>query len=476
MQKDRSTYCRQLFHPFSGGVRPLTGGIQCRRLPDEQNRPKFGTLGYVATKVDSGASVLLSCEHVFLFRRHDERLVFQPDYSKCSGIYYNDVGTVIDGIVNNVPVAGETEEFFIDAAIASVYEGTGTKRSIPRVGDITDSGNIIHSPLDPPIILKKMGAATDYTEGVVESVSADLGPARNFIKINPIAGKTFTYKVRRRVDPDIVDEVLADFPTQAFQGTATLVDSTAKIVEFQSEVFTIPGDSGAQLVNQSGQIVGMIFAGDMYEVRAFDEETGRWRIAGIPKGAGFACHIQPVLERFQIRIDPSTSTSAGRVIAVPGSAITGENPEKYTQLSEKLLHVEQELRVTSEGLKLVQLIQSFFKEVVQLVHHNRSVKVVWYRHNGPAFMASFFRCISEPYRPLPREVDGVPTKTLLAKMKEVLSTTGSSALYQALKQYENAVYQLFDSSKNIDELLYNLKLGVSTQTKSSSGARADNRQ
>lgn len=474
MQKGDSSYSPQLLYPFSGGTRPLTGGIQFRRLPDEENRPKFGTLGYIATRLDDNVPVLLSCEHVLISRKNDEKLVFQPDYSKCSGIYYNDVGTVTDGTVNNVSVEGEMDVFFIDAAVAEVYEDIGTRRSIPNVGDITGSENIINAPTDPPINVKKMGSASDYTEGVIESVSANLGPARNFIKINPVAGKTFTYKVRRRVHPDVVDEVLADFPDQAFQGIATLVDSTNKIVEFESEVFTLPGDSGAQLVNEAGKIVGMIFSGEMYEVRAFDEEAGRWRIAGVPQGPGFACHIQPVLERFQLRIDPSSDTSAGKAVTVPGNSITGNNPDRFTRLSEKLSDLEQELRTTKEGLKLVQLVQSFFEEVVHLVHHDRSVKVTWYRNNGPAFMATFFRCISEPCRPIPNEVDGIPTKTLLARMKEALSKAGSSGLYRALKQYENAVYHLLDSSQNINELLQNIKLGLSKEA--DNNARYSNRQ
>ncbi len=306
-----------------------------------------------------------------------------------------------------------------------------------------------------------MGAATDYTEGVVESVSSNLGPVNNIITVTPIAGKTFTYRVRRKVHPDVVDGVLTDFPAQAFDGTATLVDPAEKIVEFQSEVFALPGDSGAQLVNEAGQIVGMIMGGDMYEVRAFDEETKRWRIAGVPKGPAFACHIQPVLEYLGLRIDPSTGPTSGRQIPVPGDLISSEDPDKYTRLSEKLARLEKDFQTTEQGRQLIHVIQSFFREVVQLVHHARPVKVVWHRHNGPAFAASFFRCISQPDQPFPREIEGVPAMTLLKRMDKALSESGSGALNKALKQHRELLYHLFDSSRTINELLLNLKASCS---------------
>jgi hypothetical protein len=291
----------------------------------------------------------------------------------------------------------------------------------------------------------------------VESVSVDLGPAHNFIKIKPIAERTFTYRVRRKIDPNVVGQVLADFPNEAFQGTATLVDATENIVEFVSEVFAIPGDSGAQLVNQTGQIVGMIFAGEMFEARAFHEETQRWRIVGIPKGPAYGCHIQPVLEHFGLRIDPSTGPTYGKQVAVPGASVTSEDPAKYTDLNAKLELLEEEFEATEQGRELNHLIRSHFREVVQLVHHCRPVKVVWHRLNGPAFVASFFRSISEPGRPFPREIDGIPAITILQRMDQALSENGSGSLNQSIDKHRDMIYHLYHSSHTINELILNLK-------------------
>lgn len=450
------------FHLYSGGTRPLTGGIQCRRHPDDNQRPKPGTLGYIATKISNGEQVLLSCEHVLLYHRRDSTLVFQPDYSKCTGIYYNEVGNVANGIVGNHPVSPGSDLFFIDAAYASVESGVATKRFIPNVGNITGAESIIGAPITPQIRLKKMGAASGYTEGVVTRVDLPFHGAANLIKLNPLAGHTFTYRERRKVDPTWVADVLIDFPNEAFQGTATLVDPVENIIEFQSEVFAIPGDSGAMLVNDNGKIVGMIVSGDMFEVRAFDPDEQRWRIAGIPKGPALACHIQPILHNLGLRIDPSSNTTSGNPIVVPGNLVVSENPDKYTMLSEKLAQLEKEFQATEQGRRFISLIQSCFKEVIQLVHHTRPVKVIWHRYNGPAFIAAFFRCISKPDTFLPKEVDGIPVSMLLQRMDHAFSQNGSSTLYKVLEEHREWIYQLVNSSQTINELLLNLKTKYTT--------------
>jgi len=446
----------RLPYEFSGGTRPITGGIACRAHIDGNGHPKPGTLGYIATKVSNGEQVILSCAHVLLNPGISERLVFQPDYSKCTGVYYHDVGTVADYKAGNFPVSGISGDFYIDAAIASIKSGVDSRRFIPNVGDITGSENLINAATTPAIRVKKMGSASGYTEGEISRVDLSQGPATGMIKIDPVAGHTYTYRERRKVRPEYVADVLVDFPNEAFNGTATLVDAAEGIVEFQSEVFAIPGDSGAQLVKTDGKIVGMILAGDMFEVPAFDTETQRWRVAGIPKGSAYACHIQPVLEQLGLRIDASSATTAGKPIIVPGNLIAAEDPDKYTRLSDKLEKMERELRVSKYGQEILNTIRTFFAEVAQLVHHTRPVKVTWHRYYGPSFIAAFFRSIETPDQPMPVEVEGVPVNKLLEKMEEAFLQNGSSALYKAVQQYKYLVYQLAGGI-TMNEFLFNLK-------------------
>lgn len=71
----------QRYQPWElfGGT-TLDGGMQIRRLPDSNDRPKPGTVGYIATRTTDNQIVMLSCEHVMLFQRRDEKAYSIPTF------------------------------------------------------------------------------------------------------------------------------------------------------------------------------------------------------------------------------------------------------------------------------------------------------------------------------------------------------------------------------------------------------------
>lgn len=434
---------------FCGETRPLKGGIQCRRLPDKDGRPKPGTLGYIVSGKSNNEKLILSCEHVLGFKIKDDKTIFQPDYSKCAGIYYHDVGKAQNGIVGHRTLAGSTDVYFMDAAIATIDSGIAAIPGIPKVGAIAGAGNLINAALIPEITVKKMGALTGYTEGIVRKVDHNEHGAQNLIVIEPKPGKTFTYKEKRKIHPDAVDFVLDQYPVQSMGGTATLVDAAEGMVEFKVEVFAIPGDSGAMVVRGT-EVVGMVLAGEMFEAPAFDFDTKKWRKVGVPKGSVFAMHIQPVLEHLAIKIDPAAAISSGEEIEVPTEEVDSPGLES---LNHKLSRLEQKLSISSSGRDLINVMQNLFPEFVQLIHHTRSVKVVWHRFQGPAFTAYFFRCIANPDLTIPPEINGIPTLILLRKLDGILTKEGSADLILAIDTYRPLIYDLVENGQSINEMI-----------------------
>ncbi len=435
------------------GSTTLQGGHQIRRLPDNKGRPKPGTLGYIATRTDNDRNVMLSCEHVMEFRKKDERIVFHPDVSRCCGKLKNKVGRVIFGKAANVSYDNGTgaDDFFVDAAIALIDFGTNARKHVPRVGQIVGSTDISASPTGPgnaTISVKKFGAATQFTEGVVDEVAFPHERALRTIRIRPTATGGFPLKIRWKVPPEDVAEHLTNFPARSAGGTATQI--SADEIEFRVNTFTSPGDSGAVVVDSSGGVVGMIVSGSVYQLEAF--QGGQLGVAIVPTGFGIACHIEPVLREMSVRIDPSTAPTAGESIIVPGDEITIA-PASVQQVNARIDSLEEQLDRTPSGRRLTELVRKHAEEVMGLVHERRKVLVAWHRSQGPAFANLFVRAITEPDGDLPREVNGTTLQAAQERMCEVLMAEGSSALRETLKANRDLVRELVDSSRSINELV-----------------------
>jgi hypothetical protein len=437
--------------PFGGTT--LEGGMQIRRLPDSNDRPKPGTLGYVVTRTTDNQTVMLSCEHVMLFHRQDERSIFHPDVSRCCGKLKHKVGTAIDGKTGNFSVnsSAGTFDFAMDGALASIDSGIDARKFIPNVGSIVGSGDISASPTSsgsPTISVKKMGAASAFTQGTVDDVAYDLGPALRMMKIRPTATGGFPFTIRWQVPAADVAEHLTNYPAASLGGTATQVGPDQ--IEFHISTFALPGDSGSAVVDATGRIVGIIVTGGVYQLEAY--KNGRLGTGIVPTGTGIACHIGPYLQELNIRIDPSTTTSAGTAVMMPGEEIFHQ-PDSVQQIHARLSSVERELDGMPEGRRLIELVRTHAEEVSNLVHHNRKVMVAWHRSQGPAFSNLYLKALMDPDSDLPREINGTTLLAARERMYQVLMNAGSPSLQDALKDNVDLVRGLIDSSRSIHELV-----------------------
>ncbi|MDQ3691220.1 MAG: S1 family peptidase [Chloroflexota bacterium] len=440
-----------LFEQFGGTT--LNGGVQIRRSPDERGRPKPGTLGYVATRISGNLNVMLSCEHVMLSRRRGDMRIFHPDVSRCCGSLKNAVGGALSGYEGLAPHTNShgTEEYYIDAATASIISGVTARKVIPSLGPITGPGDLTATPVGPGdglITVRKRGAETDVTGGTVDDVAFSAG---RLMKIRPKAGETFPFSKTWKVPPEDIPGHLAAYPAQSLGGSATQV--SADEVRFDIPVFAVPGDSGAAVVS-GGKIVGLVISGSMYELPAFDE--GLLRIGGMPSGFTIACHIQPVLAKLGIRLDPSTETSGGRGALVPGDEINVDPPKGMVAINARLEAIVEALDATDGGRRVNDLVRTHADELMELVHHHRRVLVEWHRSRGPAFSALALEALLNDARPLPSAVNEVPREAMLIRMKKVLDAEGSSALRAAMADNERFLLDRLARSRTVSDLVANL--------------------
>jgi hypothetical protein len=436
------------------GSTTLYGGVQIRRLPDAQDRPKPGTLGYIATRTSDNVNVMLSCEHVMQFGRRDERTIFHPDVSRCCGKLKHKVGVAIDGRMGNVAFNNgtTTDDYFVDGAIASIDSGVTARKHIPNVGAITGSGDITASPTgpgQPTISVKKTGIGSAFTQGTVDDVAFPYQGAARTILIRPSGGGGYAFTIRWKVPPEDVAGHLTDFPAQSLGGTATAI--SADEVEFHVTVFALPGDSGSAVVDGTGAIVGMIFTGTVYELQAF--QHGRLGTGIVPTGFGIACHMGSVLQQLGVRIDPGTATIAARPMLVPGDEIAPGELVSLPQLNARLLALETELERSPVGRQLVRFVRQNAEEVMYLVHDSRKVMVRWHRNHGPEWVALFMQAIADPDVELARVVKETTLEAARERMYEVLMQEGSAGLRAALTENRTLVCALMDRSRTVNDLL-----------------------
>jgi hypothetical protein len=206
-----------------------------------------GTLGCIGWTVVGEQAVLLSTWHVLFGNGGDEHgSVWMVEEVKGTRRFH-EIGKTLHGKIGTLRSDGE--EFYVDCAIASCPTAHRTaggfgflkwKRRTPQL-----NGN---QPLVPGDRVRKTGSATQTTEGLVVDICY---PDLAFIENR-------AYPAPRQV----------------------LVRSVRYPGAFSAE-----GDSGAAIVNQEEQVVGLLWGTNC-------------------RGEGVACHIAPVLHAMNMRLGP----------------------------------------------------------------------------------------------------------------------------------------------------------------------------
>ncbi len=363
--------------------RPIKGGIQIGN-----GSGAVGTLGCMALRTVDNVPVILSNHHVmFASGKGVGDKIGQPDYCESCCCSCGEIGTIAAGVV---PANGAQGQ--VDAAIATVKAGIAHIAEINQIGPIAGT-----TPALPGETVRKMGRTTGLTTGTVLSINAESRDIRN-------GSSTYTMTGQVRVVP------------------------AAGVAKFADR-----GDSGSVIVNQSNQVVALLWG------------------ANTETGTGTGTHIAQVMTALGITIPASGGVGPANLFI---SAIAPvEAPSDTAVLVRRL---ERTLRQSEPGLAMLNVIQEFRSEVMNLINHNRAVGVTWQRRQGPAYVAALFRSLKEPSYHIPHEIEGITARGLLMGMAAILDEHGSPRLRAAIDQHALTILEAADGHDTIEEILFQL--------------------
>ena len=431
----------------------IQGGIQISaRIDPTTGQFSAGTLGCIVRKRGDSSRdnvYLLSNKHVlFALGAGAGDYIFHPFAPSPDTTKFQSPGdsnalgpTETTAFLGNVAytAAGQTAatDVFIDCAIARIdidskcFGSTCTKDvvktspgsvidlQVGRANTITNVRSIINAPSAIGEQVFKVGRTTGRTAGVIRLINAPVtAPADPTVPgSGPIQGH---------------NTIEIDFDPSA--GSAVNCKGNARFAE--------EGDSGALVVDAQGRAIGL-------------------HTLGAPPGSpstfpNNACHIMPVLDNLGVCIPTSRGTSSGSCAATDGTGIapaattgtvgtvgtgvsTGaQSPVPVTDVELTRLHGLRDLfRQTDTGRDLHEVFALVRREIGYLVRNARRVTIVWYRNEGPAFLAHTLDHLRGQADQIPLEINGVTRETLLTRMAEVLATHGSNPLRAALQRYRD---------------------------------------
>lgn len=222
----------------SGKHRPLKGGSQVRNelVQVDDEITLAGTIGCLAELAVVGSPIVaLSCEHVLLAGQATLGVkTGQPKYViSCCCCTYNEIGTVFSAIKNDEV---DCAVIRLDEDIVEEVGTGGTLNEVEEIGTLTGVAQAVCFER-----VRKRGRTTELTEGEVVDVLYE----SNQVLVHPTAPATFADR----------------------------------------------GDSGAVLVNDADQVVGLLWATD-----------------AATRTKGVANHIGPVMGEMNIRIAGQDAT------------------------------------------------------------------------------------------------------------------------------------------------------------------------
>lgn len=290
-----------------------------------------------------------------------------------------------------------------------------------RVTDVRDVFNDVNFVGE---VVTKVGRTTGKTQGKCVGVTAPVRIIDVFDTANPPA-KIFAYNCL---------EIVPEPPgTLDCKGNA---------------YFGEQGDSGSLIVDAQRRAVGLLFG-------VPDPTTVP---PPPPDSSCSAVHIVPVLDHLGICIPCAAgATGHGSSLATDGSGLAPiPLPVAQSTLTSQISFLADgsappaprmhalldEFRATQLGGELSRVIDDVRREMGYLVRNVRPVKVVWGRHQGPAWLACFLNHVADHAPAIPQEIKGVTRRALLTNMRDVLSHYGSNTLRRALAEHGDLVLEM----------------------------------
>lgn len=409
--------------------RPLQAGIAVSTKTNS-----YGTLGWFATLDADDTTLILSNKHVFWDDTDavetDSLPTAQPQLDEpstcccCECGSDNVIGETLLGVRNMSPPTDTS----VDAAIARINSEFASDISLTITNDSTDEVLTVSGTAAASVgeTVRKIGARSAFTRGTVvhigDAAAAPPDPGGGTINIRtgqvlviPAAGET--YELR--------------------DGSGTC-----------KRAFSNSGDSGSVVINDSDEIVALLYGGDANSSSV---------------DVTFASNIDDVLSAMSSNGFPitlRTSPGDGREAYERSDAVAETHRRRRAVVSAGSLpepNIFERLRDSNRASLLAFIYERHHREVLELVNHKRPATVAWHRAQGPAYIAALSRAGRvENYR-VPFEVNGVSRRQLLEIMERVLLAHGSEDLKVNIARYRDELTGIAEHGETLQELALGLK-------------------
>jgi hypothetical protein len=395
-------------HGDEARYRPLIGGSAI--APDGATHA--GTMGCLVWNTsDHGQAWGLTCYHVIAPADIPAPVagtteVGQPTTGSCSGCCQGTFGKYAAG--NRVaPLSGTPDR---DEALVRLDPGMQWKADIIGIGAGGADGQVTgthavttQEASSATYAVRKRGKRTQLTGGIVSALASG---------------------------PTIPDNVLIINPNPApSSGTS---------------FFGFGGDSGSAVINDTGQVVGLLYSRD-------------------DAGHGYALMIGGVLSRLAadlgagVTLDVATAPAAGVVNTIPGAAMVAVPAEVVSALTREPVaasrapvlapagrwalpepppvsfdHVERDLDRSPSGRRLTALWREHRAELSRLVNTNRRIATTWHRSGAAAIFQLLVRMAVDPGVRMPETVNGQPLAACVEQVHAMLARSASPGLREDL--------------------------------------------
>ncbi len=297
--------------------------------------------------------------------------------------------------------------------------------------------------------VRKLGRTTGVTEGKVVSINA------SHRSTHPITQEFVDY------DRQIIIE-----PTKG-----GILDGS----RFKN--FGTSGDSGAVVINEWNQVVGLLHAAN-----SLDRDL--WAALGSTcSGAtlntrvglyGSAAPIHAVVDLMKIDIikspgintsstpsgptPPALPTPSGPVIPT-GALVPGMGVVRLPLAAADLLRsavldeVINNLFASPLGRKILELYELHGPQARDLLDHDRRAKIAWHRNHGPAFAAKLLANMESLDQPIPQQIEGLPLDEMMRRVCDVFVSRGTPDFAAAGERYLPIAFDLLRGATTIREAL-----------------------
>ncbi|HEX9893178.1 MAG TPA: hypothetical protein VGA78_04610 [Gemmatimonadales bacterium] len=203
------------------------------------------------------------------------------------------------------------------------------------------------------------------------------------------------------------------------------------------------GDSGAALVNDQNDVVGLYTSGP---------------ISGAEEGFGKGFPIKDLIDKFKnadsITIEVASATRLGQVQTVPRAAAANAAPDAGLEVSPAIRRLQTDLDRTPQGRDLIAVWLHHSEELNRLVNTERRVAAAWRRANGPEVFRRVIAAAEEPINPLPSDIGGRPAAAVLDEFLREVERYATPALRRDLQRHRPLLASL--PGRTYDEVMHDL--------------------